>query len=94
MQDERFEWHDRKARINIRDHGVTFEDATQAFDDVRALDNFDDSMDYDEERSVLIGMAGSRLLVVIYTMRGERIRIISAREPENHEQESYFDQGR
>lgn len=94
MQDERFEWHDRKARTNLRDHGVTFGEASRVFDDLRAVDSFDDSMDYDEERSIVIGLAGSRLLVVIYTMRDERIRIISAREPGTHEQKRYFDQGR
>ena len=54
---------------------------------------FDGTMDYDEERSIIIGMAGSELLVVVYTMRDERIRIISARRPQRHEQERYYRQG-
>ena len=93
MQDKRFEWHDQKARTNIRDHGVTFEDASKAFDDPAAFDEIDYSMDYGEERAVLIGRVGGNLLVVVYTMRGDRIRIISAREAERNERERYFDQG-
>jgi len=73
MRDERFEWFDRKARTNFRDHGVTFEEATLAFDDDLAIDEIDESMDYGEERWKLTGMAGGRLLVVIYVMRGKRI---------------------
>ena len=94
MYDGRFEWHDRKARTNIRDHGVSFEEATQVFDDLQAVDELDTSMDYGEERSILIGLANGELLVVVYVMRGERIRIISAREADRHEQEKYYGQGR
>ena len=90
MRDERFEWHDLKAQTNVQDHGVTFAEATRAFDDPNAVDEIDESMDYGEERSVLIGMADNELFVVVYTMRGERIRIISARKPERHEQDRYY----
>ena len=94
MHDERFEWHDRKARTNIRDHGVTFQDATEVFDDEASIDEIEDSIDYGEERWTMLGMANGRLIVVIYTMRGTRFRIISARKADPHEQERYFDQGR
>ena len=94
MCDEWFEWHDRKARTNVRDHGVTFEEATKVFDDVHAVDDIDTSMDYGEERSIIIGMAAyDKLLVVVYVMKGERIRIISAREADRHEQRKYYRQG-
>ena len=94
MRDERFEWHDRKARTNVRDHGVTFEDATKVFDDLQAVDDIDTSMEYGEERSIVIGMADGALLVVVYVMRDDHIRIISAREADRHEQEKYTRQGR
>ena len=93
MQNERFEWHDRKARTNLRDHGVSFEEATNVFDDDLAIDDIDSSMDYGEERWKLIGTAYNRLLVVVYTIRGKRFWIISAREADRYEQERYFDQG-
>jgi uncharacterized protein len=54
MRDEHLEWDGRKARTNIRDHGVTFEEATSVFDDPQAVDEIDTSMDYDEERSILV----------------------------------------
>ena len=90
MRDERFEWLDRKARTNIRDHGVTFEEAMLAFDDDLSIDDIDESMNYGEERWKLTGMARGRLLVVIYTLRGKRIRTISARKADRHEQEDYY----
>ena len=89
MQDQHFEWHDTKARTNLRDHGVTFEAAMLAFDDNLAIDELDLTMDYGEERLKLTGMAQGRLLVVVYTMRETRIRIISAREADRHEQNDY-----
>ena len=61
MRDERFEWHPPKARTNIRDHGVTFEEATKVFDDLQAVDDIDTSLDYDEERSIPEGLARDSL---------------------------------
>jgi uncharacterized protein len=90
MRHERYEWDDRKARTNLRDHGVSFENAVQVFDDPLAVDDIDMSMDYGEERSIVIGMAGTQILVVIYTMRGVRVRIISARRPERYEHDRYI----
>ena len=94
MQNDWFEWHDEKARSNVRDHGVTFEDASLAFDDPDSIDEIDISMDYGEERWKLIGMSAGRLLVVIHTPRGERTRIISARGAEKHERRDYDRKGR
>ena len=70
---------DREAGTIIADHGVTFESARDVFKDPFALDWLDESEDYGEDRYVRIGMAEGRLLYVDYTMRGEAIRIISAR---------------
>ena len=94
MQYDKFEWHDRKAATNLRDHGVSFEQATFVFDDLHAIDQIDTSMEYGEERSVVIGTAESDLLVVVYTMREDRIRIISARKAEKHEHKQYDHQNR
>ena len=75
-------WHDAKAASNRLDHGVSFEMARDAFQDGFAVDRIDDRHGDNEERIALIGMAGRRLLFVSYTIRGERIRIISARKAE------------
>lgn len=90
-----FEWDDAKARANARKHGVTFERATLAFADPLAVALFDDREDYGEERFVLIGLAeGTLLLVVAYTERDDRIRIVSARRATRHEQDFYTRQNK
>lgn len=89
MRDDEFEWDDRKARSNLRKHGISFEVARRAFNDHAAIDRLDDSEDYGEERYLLIGEASGRLVAVIYTLRGTHTRIISARKAELDEQEDY-----
>jgi len=87
-----FEWEDGKARANLRKHRVDFADAATMFDDKRAVTMADDAPE--EERYVTIGMdALGRVLVVAYTIRGERIRIISARRATKRERAEY-EQGR
>jgi uncharacterized DUF497 family protein len=94
MQDEAFEWDDDKAAQNWRDHAVTFEMARDVFRDAFAIDWFDEEHSEDEERNGIIGMVEGRFLFVAYTMRGERIRIISARKAEPHERRRYHDENR
>ena len=87
-----FEWDDAKATANLAKHGVSFEQARAAFGDPFAIDFVDDRHGYDEERSVLFGMVDNRLLVVVHTWRGDKIRIISAREAEPHERRRYHEE--
>lgn len=83
-----YEWDIHKARINLRKHGVDFADAATALSDDYALTIPDD--DPDEERFVTTGMdALGRVLVVVYTWRGRRIRIISARKADSYERKQY-----
>jgi uncharacterized protein len=87
-----FEWDERKARANLRKHRVDFADAATVFEDPRAVTVTDENLD--EERYVTLGMdLLSRQLVVIYTVRGERIRIISARRATRRERADYEKQG-
>jgi len=73
-----FEWDPRKAASNVRKHGIRFADAVLALEDDHAITVHEDA--YGEERRVTIGMdAIARILVVVYTWRGNGIRIISAR---------------
>ena len=88
MRDASFEWDDRKAASNVRKHGIAFELARLVFDDVNVVEELDDTVE--EERFSLIGMAMGRLLVVVYTHRSPRNRIISARKANIHEQRRYF----
>lgn len=85
-----FEWDPAKAKTNFRNHGVRFEEAAAVFDDPYASSIPDDWADPSEERFVGIGMGGlGRVLVVVYTYRGDNIRIISARLAAAHERTEY-----
>ena len=89
MQDDEFEWDDEKATRNLASHGVSFEAARLAFDDAFAVVREDRRQDYGEDRFILLGMVQEHLLAVSYTMRGERVRIISARLAEPRERRRY-----
>jgi hypothetical protein len=83
-----FEWDERKARASLRKHKVDFADAATVFEDLRAVTVTDENLD--EERYATLGMDSlGRQLVVIYTVRGQRIRIISARRATRRERADY-----
>ncbi len=92
MQDDAFEWDDTKAARNWDSHGITFEMAREVFKDAFALEWTDTSHDDTEERFVILGMVENRLLFVAYTLRGPRIRIISARLAEPYERRRYHNE--
>ena len=87
----KFEWNPEKADDNFRKHGVQFStEAEGVFSDDLAITITDDESDPSEQRFIAIGMgAKARVLVVVYTYRGDNIRIISARTAEQHEREEY-----
>jgi uncharacterized DUF497 family protein len=92
MNDLRFEWNPVKATINLRKHGVTFEEAQTAFLDDNALVVDDPEHSADEARFVLLGLSASlRMLVVVHVCRVDRdtIRIISARRATKAERATY-----
>jgi len=85
-----FKWDVKKAKINIEKHGISFKEASTAFEDDLSLTIDDPLHSRDEERSVLIGMSyNNRTLVVVHTERGDHIRIISARKATKKEREYY-----
>ena len=84
-----FEWDDAKAAENLRKHGVSFELAAKAFRDPFGMEWIDDREDYGEVRTLLLGMADGSVLTVVYTERGSRIRLISARRATRYEQDRY-----
>lgn len=78
LQGIEFEWDENKAKSNVVKHGVTFEEGAEAFFDPFHREG-DASVD-EEQSDFIIGYSLSqRLLLVVYTQRGERTRIISAR---------------
>ncbi len=83
-------WDPAKAKQNLRKHGVRFADAVTALDEPYALTITDSESDPEEPRWVTMGAdAQGRILVVVYTFRGEDLRLISARPAEPHEREEY-----
>ncbi len=84
----RYQWDANKALTNLNKHGIDFADAVFVFSDELAITIFDPR--FDEERFIIIGMdALSRVLIVVYTMRGEQIRLISARKATRNERRQY-----
>jgi uncharacterized DUF497 family protein len=87
-----FEWDEAKAEANEQKHGVSFAEAMTVFSDALSLTGYDPDHSDGEDRYITIGLSATgRLLIVSHTDRGERIRIISAREASRHEQKDYED---
>ena len=85
-----FEWDPEKAAGNLAKHGVGFIEASSIFADPFELTLADPGHSGDEFRFISLGTSsGGRLLVVSYTERGTRIRIISAREATPRERRQY-----
>jgi uncharacterized protein len=82
------EWNPAKAPMNLRKHGVAFADAVAALEDERALTIRDPAVE--EERWVTLGSdAFGRILALVYTWRGDRLRLISARKATPAERAQY-----
>ena len=91
-----FEGDVPKERANAEKHGVTFEEASTAFADERALLIDDPEHSLDEERFILLGMSAQlRVLIVCHCYRSddEVIRIISARKATKKERQQYLTRG-
>jgi len=85
-----FEWDLRKAETNFKKHGVRFSESLPVFEDDYAITITDDESDPDERRFVSMGVGvKGRVLVVVYSCRGRRIRIISARLADARERSQY-----
>ena len=85
-----FEWDERKAKVNRHKHGVTLEEASTAFADPLSVTIYDPVHSDDEDRYIVLGESQRRrLLVVVFTDRGDRIRIISARVATRRERKDY-----
>lgn len=84
------EWDAVKSIENMRKHGLPFEVAARVFDGP-TLEWFDDREDYGEERWVAIGQVDRRIVTVVFTERGEKTRLISARRATTYERQEYED---
>ena len=88
--DLNFEWDEEKAKANVRHHKISFDEAKTVFDDPFTITINDPKHSIIEERFVDIGTSSKRrILVVVYTQRGDRIRLISCRKATVWEREIY-----
>jgi uncharacterized DUF497 family protein len=86
----KIEWDPKKAQLNLKKHGIAFEEAATSLSDPMAVTGADpDHSDY-EDRYITFGVsAGNRLLVVSHTDEGDTIRLISARKAIKGERKLY-----
>jgi len=87
----KFEWDEEKAAINLKIHGVSFQEAIEVFFDPDAVEGYDSEHSINEDRFYIIGFSSRRLLYVVYAERlAEKvIRLISARKAEGKKQKEY-----
>ena len=86
--DPKLEWDEAKAAQNHAQRGLHFTMAGQ-FNWSTAQTRLDDRQDYAEDRFISRGMIGDRLHTLIYTLRGDSLRIISLRKSNRREQIAY-----
>lgn len=86
-----FEWDEEKNIINKMKHHISFETATQVFSDPNCVELYDFIHSGEEDRYIAIGEVG-HVLFVVFTERGERVRLISARLATERERRLYYGQ--
>lgn len=85
-----FEWHDDKFEMVYQSRGISLEEVASVFFDDYSIDK-DDLGDYDEQRTLTIGVSNqARLLVVVWTQRKNIIRIITAFFPTKNQEKEYI----
>lgn len=85
-----FEWDTRKNEINKRKHKISFETAKYVFTDPTRIEIYDEIHSFTDEERVTVLEKVHEVLFVVYTMRKENIRIISARLATKEEKEAYY----
>ena len=91
IEDYIVEWDDEKNQKNYRKHGIYFEDAARIFLDDNRIEEYDELHSDFEDRYKVIGRV-DEIFFVIYTERGEKFRLISARYATKKEVEEYYGQ--
>jgi uncharacterized protein len=81
-----FEWDEEKAASNRRKHGIDFDEAVEIFYGSSLLRRSDRNA---EERWLAIGETEGRVVTVVFTWRGDTLRIISARRARRNEKRAY-----
>jgi uncharacterized protein len=84
-----FEWDEAKAAANLRKHGLGFPTASEALHDRWRFERLD-RRDHEEDRFTTIAALNGNALFIVYAVRGDTIRLISAREATRHEALLYW----
>lgn len=84
-----FEWDEQKRLSNLQKHGIDFIRACQIFDSF-TVEFEDNRYDYGEDRYIAVGETSGQILTVVYTYRGDAIRLISARQATRYERNLYY----
>ena len=88
-----FEWNEEKAEINLKKHKISFQEAKSVFGDPFSITIDDPDHSKEEQRFIDIGTSASgKLLVIVYTERRNKIRIISCRKATPTERRKYEEQ--
>ena len=86
----KFEWDENKGAVNLSKHKISFEEAKTVFDDPLYVDLYDPDHSEKEDRYIIVGESQQgNLLIVLYTERGDFMRLISARKVTRMEREVY-----
>ena len=85
-----FEWDENKRKFNLEKHGIDFVDIIETFDDQDRIEF--ESIRSGEKRFQTIGIAHEVVLFLVYTLRGKKKRIISARRASKNEREAYYEE--
>ena len=90
MTSAAYEWDEAKREANLVKHGVDFMDALEVFADPLRVERVNQRRGYAEERREVVGMVRDQMLFVVYTLRGEVRRLISARRASRNERRAYY----
>jgi uncharacterized DUF497 family protein len=88
FQSHQIEWDENKRHANLAKHGIDFLDVAEIFSDPRRR-TFRSHHPPDERRYVTLGLLRHRLIAVIWTMRGDKLRVISMRRARRNESKRY-----
>ncbi len=83
------EWDENKNQVNIKKHGISFETAALVFADEERIEYYDKAHSLDEDRYIVLGCVQG-ILYVVYTMRSDAARLISARMATATERRVYY----
>ena len=92
MKEIHFEWSEKKNEVNIKKHGISFEEGKSVFYDQNAIEFYDEDHSHDEQRFLLLDFSDKlKLLIICHCFRksDSRIRIISARKATKNESKYY-----